>query len=67
MFYQFTYLSTALKIRFVLDVFIEKCFFKTVNHVIATMTNLECIAKSRMLLTLGKSTLPVFYIIEGIF
>jgi hypothetical protein len=28
MFYQFTYLATALKIQFVWDVFIEKCFFK---------------------------------------
>jgi len=45
MFYQFTYLATALKIQFVVDVFMEKCLKKTASHVIATMTNLKFIAK----------------------
>jgi len=49
MFYQFPYLAPELKIKFVLDVFIKKCFNKTVSRVITTMTNLECITKWGML------------------
>jgi hypothetical protein len=67
MFYQFTYLATALKIQFVLDVLIEKRFKKNCEPCHGYHDEFGMYCEVRNIIKLGTSMLLMFFVTEGIF